>query len=191
MLAFPAFAFPCVLAHLAPLRHDFRFHRLLGLICVNVPDRSHHAGGEWQKKARKLMETKNALGLQVHFDTDYVAVRERVTEALKAEGFGVITEIDVKATFDAKLGVHFRRYAILGACNPSLAHRALSTDLEVGLLLPCNVLVYEDEGGSGATVSIIDPLVMFGMGMNPALQPVADEVGARLHRVAAALAQAA
>ncbi len=146
--------------------------------------------------ARKPVEeitvevTKPALGMKVHLDTDYIDARARVTAALKAEGFGVLTEIDVQATLDKKLGVTFRRYAILGACNPPLAHRALSTDLETGLLLPCNVLVYEDEDGAGATVSIIDPLVMFGMGMNPALQSVADEAGARLHRVAQALAQA-
>ena len=138
--------------------------------------------------ATDMAGIKAALGLQVHLDTDYAVARARVTDALKAEGFGVITEIDVKATFANKLGIPFRRYVILGACNPALAHRALSTDLEVGLLLPCNVLVYEDEGGMGATVSIIDPVVMFGVGMNPSLEPVAAEVGARLQRVAAALA---
>lgn len=135
--------------------------------------------------------TKTELGMQVHLDTDYVDARARVTDALKQEGFGILTEIDVQATFEQKLGAAFRRYVILGACNPPLAHRALSTDLETGLLLPCNVLVYEDEDGKGATVSIVDPRVMFGMGMNPALQPVADEAAARLQRVAAALAQAA
>lgn len=135
--------------------------------------------------------TKPALGMQLHLDMDYADARTRVTDALKQEGFGVLTEIDVQATLDKKLGVAFRRYAILGACNPPLAHRALSTDLETGLLLPCNVLVYEDVDGKGATVSIVDPLVLFRMGMNPALQSVAEEAAARLRRVVAALAQSA
>ena len=134
-----------------------------------------------------MEETKPALGLRIHLKMDYSAARERVTAALKEEGFGVLTEIDVQATLKQKLGEGFRRYAILGVCNPALAHKALSTDPETGLLLPCNVTVYEDETGKGATVSIIDPLAMFGMGMNPALQPVADEAAARLHRVAAAM----
>ena len=135
--------------------------------------------------------TMPALGMQLHLDMDYADARTRVTDALKQEGFGVLTEIDVQATLDKKLGVAFRRYTILGACNPALAHRALSTDLETGLLLPCNVLVYEDVDGKGATVSIVDPIVMFGMGMNPALQSVAEEAGARLRRVVAAMAQPA
>ncbi len=134
-----------------------------------------------------MEKTTPTLGMRVHLDMDYSDARARVTTALKDEGFGVLTEIDVQATLKEKIGASFRRYAIVGACNPPLAHRALSTDLEVGLLLPCNVLVYEDEDGKGATVSIIDPLVMFDMGMNPALQPVADEAGARLRRVVDAL----
>jgi uncharacterized protein (DUF302 family) len=138
-----------------------------------------------------MNNTVPALGMRIHMNMDYTEARERATAALKEEGFGVLTEIDVQATLKQKLDASFRRYAILGACNPHLAHRAFSTDLETGLLLPCNVIVYEDEDGKGATVSIIDPLVMFGMGMNPALQSVADEAGARLHRVVAALEQQA
>jgi uncharacterized protein (DUF302 family) len=83
------------------------------------------------------------------------------------------------------LDANFRKYAILGACNPPLAHRALSTELEIGLLLPCNVIVYEEDGGS--VVSIVDPLSMLGIVQSPELQPVADEAGARLERVAKAL----
>jgi len=89
----------------------------------------------------------------------------------------------VKATLKQKLDVDFRRYVILGACNPPLAHRALSTELEIGLLLPCNVIVYEDEDGAGSVVSIVDPQAMLGAGINPALAPVADEAAARLRRV--------
>ena len=125
------------------------------------------------------------LALRVRLDAPYEEAIERVTAALKAEGFGVLTEIDVKATLKKKLDADFRKYAILGACNPPLAHRALNTELEIGLLLPCNVIVYEEDGGS--VVSIVDPISMLGVVDSPALKPVADEAGARLERVAKAL----
>jgi uncharacterized protein (DUF302 family) len=89
----------------------------------------------------------------------YEAARQRIEAALKSEGFGVLTEIDVKATLKAKLNVDFPNYVILGACNPSLAHQALSTDPGVGLLLPCNVVVTQDDEGN-AVVSILDPEAM-------------------------------
>jgi uncharacterized protein (DUF302 family) len=111
---------------------------------------------------------------------------ERVTAALKQEGFGVLTEIDVQGTLKKKLGLDFRPYRILGACNPPLAHRALSADPQIGLLLPCNVVVQEAEGG-GVIVSIADPRVMFTVVDNPALAPIVDEVDARLRRVIAAV----
>lgn len=116
----------------------------------------------------------------------YAAAIEAVTAALKEEGFGVLTEIDVKKTFKAKIDVDFRPYIILGACNPNLAHRALSTDLDVGLLLPCNVIVYEAEDGD-SVVSIIDPMTMLQVGDMPELMPVAEEARARLERVAQTL----
>jgi uncharacterized protein (DUF302 family) len=125
------------------------------------------------------------LALRVRLDAPYEEAMERVTVALKAEGFGVLTEIDVKATMKKKLDAEFRKYAILGACNPPLAHRALITELEIGLLLPCNVIVYEEDGGS--VVSIVDPISMLGVVDSPALKPVADEARARLERVAKAL----
>ena len=103
------------------------------------------------------------------------------TGALKDEGFGVLTEIDVKATLKQKLDAEFRRYVILGACNPQLARRALETDLAVGLLLPCNVIVYED--GPGAVVAIADPVAMLDVISNPALRSVAEEAKARLTKV--------
>lgn len=109
----------------------------------------------------------------------------RVTEALKAEGFGVLTEIDVKATLAKKLGVEFRPYRILGACNPGLAHRALQIDPAIGLILPCNVVVQEAEGG--AEVLVIDPRAMFGAVDRPELEPVVAEADARLRRVVDAL----
>lgn len=106
--------------------------------------------------------------------------RTRVTEALKKEGFGVLTEIDVKATLKAKLDQDFRRYVILGACNPQLAHRALGVELPIGLLLPCNVCVWEEEGS--AVVSIARPDAMFQLVDNEAVRPVADEADQRLRR---------
>jgi uncharacterized protein (DUF302 family) len=108
-------------------------------------------------------------------------VLARVPGLLKDEGFGVLTEIDVKETMKQKLGADFRKYKILGACNPKLAHQVLSTDLEVGTMLPCNVVVYEDDDGK-AVVLAIDPVQAIAAA-NPAVKPVADEVRARLGRV--------
>lgn len=107
---------------------------------------------------------------------------ESVTAALKEEGFGVLTEIDVRQTLKTKLDVDFPRYVILGACNPPLAHKALLAEHEIGALLPCNVVVYEDEAG-GSVVSAIDPGMMLGVVQNAELQPIADEVTERLQRV--------
>jgi uncharacterized protein (DUF302 family) len=118
--------------------------------------------------------------------TTYEAALTRVIEALKAEGFGVLTEIDVQATLKQKLGGDFRPYKILGACNPPLAHRALMTAPEVGLLLPCNVTVSVAEDGL-IDVSLVDPLGMLGVVANPALKPVAIEARSRLERVAVTL----
>ncbi len=126
-------------------------------------------------------------GMRVHLALPYDEAIDRVTAALKAEGFGVLTQIDVQATLKQKLDVDFRRYIILGACNPPLAYRAFSTELEIGLLLPCNVVVYEDESGEGSVVSIIDPIMMLGIGINPALSAVGEEASARLRRVLDAL----
>jgi uncharacterized protein (DUF302 family) len=118
----------------------------------------------------------------------YEAAIERVTSALKEQGFGVLTEIDVKATMKKKLDVDFKKYMILGACNPPLAHRALTAEPEIGLLLPCNVIVFEDEQQGGSIVSLVDPLAMMGFVDNPALAPVAQDARTRLEKVAAALA---
>ncbi|RMF26244.1 MAG: DUF302 domain-containing protein [Chloroflexi bacterium] len=115
----------------------------------------------------------------------YEQAVEEVTAALKKEGFGVLTEIDVKATLKQKLDVDFRRYVILGACNPPLAYQALQTEFEIGLLLPCNVIVYEEDGGS--TVAVVDPVAMMSVVENPDLEPVALEARTRLQRVIEAL----
>ncbi|CAN5515139.1 DUF302 domain-containing protein [soil metagenome] len=109
-----------------------------------------------------------------------------VTAALKQEGFGILTEIDVKATLKAKIGVDYQPYVILGACNPNLAYRGLQAEPDLGLLLPCNVIIYPNVDGS-STVSIIDPLQMLGFVNNPALQPIAEEANSRLRRVIEAL----
>ncbi len=133
-----------------------------------------------------MQGTNTQIGLHIELALPYDKAIEKATQALKAEGFGVLTEIDVKATMKKKLDVDFRRYVILGACNPPLAHRALSTDLDVGLLLPCNVVVYEtDENHS--VVGLIDPMAMLGVLPSPELGPIADEARARLTRVAKAL----
>jgi uncharacterized protein (DUF302 family) len=105
----------------------------------------------------------------------------RVREALKGQGFGVLCEIDVQATMKEKLGVEGDKYVILGACNPPLAHRALTAEREIGLLLPCNVIVYEAAGGT--KVSAIDAELMLGFVGNPALSDVAAEVRGRLNSV--------
>ena len=127
-----------------------------------------------------------AYGFSTRLRVPYEQAVPRVTAALKEEGFGVLTEIDVQATLKQKLGADFRRYVILGACNPPLAHRALEADLDVGLLLPCNVIVYED--GPDSVVGIVDPIAMLDLIHNPALRPVADEAKIRLTKVLQRLA---
>jgi uncharacterized protein (DUF302 family) len=128
------------------------------------------------------------LAFEVPLSLAHEPAIARVTEALQAEGFGVLTRIDVKNTLKEKLGVEFRPYAILGACNPPLAHRALSHDPRVGLVLPCNVVVEQTPGGS--LVRIGDPDAFMGIGdfvSDPELKEVAAEARRRLARVADAL----
>jgi len=137
------------------------------------------------KKGEINMSDLKNQGLRAKLDMSYEAAVERTKAALKEEGFGVLTEIDVKATLKEKLDADFRKYVILGACNPSLAHQALNTELEIGLLLPCNVIVHEEDGGS--VVSIVDPIAMLGVVENPDLEPVAQEARTRLQRVVEAL----
>ena len=120
-------------------------------------------------------------GLKRHLTVGYEAALAAIPDALKTEGFGVLTQSDVKETLQQKIGAEFRRYKILGACNPHLAHRALSSELDVGIMLPCNVVVYEGDDGQ-ATVLAIDPMQTVAA-HNPALRPIAEEVQGKLLRV--------
>ena len=125
-------------------------------------------------------------GLRVEVAMDYEKAVKAATAALKIEGFGVLTTIDVKATIKQKLDREFRKYVILGACNPPLAHRALETELEIGLLLPCNVIVYETLPGR-SVVAAMAPVGAMSVVGNPALTPVAEEAEQRLWRALASL----
>ncbi len=126
-----------------------------------------------------MVQTRYAIRTTLPLPFDE-AVRE-VTERLREEGFGVLTEIDVRRTMKEKLGAEFREYVILGACNPHLAHRAFAAELEIGILLPCNVIVYREDGGS--VVAVMDPIAALEITGNDQLRPIAEEARARLERV--------
>jgi uncharacterized protein (DUF302 family) len=130
------------------------------------------------------MDTKFGFGKPV--DLGFDEAIETVTEELAKEGFGVLTEIDVQATLKEKLGEDMRPYRILGACNPPLAHQAVTAVPEIGLLLPCNVLVREDDEGN-VHVSFMDPGSVLGLVDNPDVEPLAGQVKEKLERVLAAL----
>ena len=133
------------------------------------------------------METD--IGFEIRINQPYEKALNTTKEALKTEGFGVLTEINVKSTMKEKLDVNFRPYSILGACNPPLAYRALSEEAEAGLLLPCNVTV-EAEGDEKSTIRITNPQILLGvssMAQNPELMAVAEEARTRLERVVEAL----
>lgn len=125
-------------------------------------------------------------GFNVIVADDFGAVVTRVTELLKQEGFGVLTDIDVQATLKAKLGAAMRPYRILGACNPPLAHQALQIEPDIGMLLPCNVVVREQDDGR-INVGFMDPLTVLGLVQRKELEALGAEVRNRLERVAGAL----
>lgn len=119
-------------------------------------------------------------------DGDFASVVNRTIESLKAEGFGVLTDIDVRATMKKKLDLEFRDYRILGACNPPLAHQALTADDKIGTMLPCNVIV-QDLGGGQIEIAAIDPAISMAQVRNPALKIIAEAVTGKLQQVIAAI----
>ena len=129
-----------------------------------------------------FMEKIKEYAFSTVLDASYEDAVSKVTDALKEEGFGVLTEIDVKSTLKKKLGVDFRKYVILGACNPPYAHRTLQADLDVGLLLPCNVIVYETDDKK-AYVSAFNPVSALEVIKSDELKKIAEEVSGKLKRV--------
>ena len=129
------------------------------------------------------------VGLSTKLKSTFEEAVERTTRALADQGFGVLTKIDVKATLKQKLGADMEDYLILGACNPTLAHRALDVDRQIGQLLPCNVVVRADPGSQDGTVLVeaMDPQIMVKVADQPALQPIADEAAAKLRAAIEAL----
>jgi uncharacterized protein (DUF302 family) len=130
----------------------------------------------------------STIGFGLDLPLAYEKAKEAVTAALKEQGFGVLTEIDVRATLKQKLDLEFRPYTILGACNPPLAHRALNADLLIGLMLPCNVIVYEMEPGQ-SRVEFLDPVTVLGVVENENLRPIAEEAKQRLQQAAQSLTE--
>jgi len=128
-----------------------------------------------------MKKTSEKFAYRKELNMDYEQALEKVTTALKEEGFGVLTNIDMQATLKQKLDVDFRKYAILGACNPPLAYQSLKTQLNIGLLLPCNVIVYEED--SGSVFEILDPLKIMEIAGNPDLESIAQDAQSRLQRV--------
>ncbi len=128
-----------------------------------------------------------SFAIKREINATYDEALARLPEALKSEGFGVLTEIDVKSTLKQKLNVDFRRYKILGACNPPFAHEALKAELEVGVMMPCNVVVYETDDGH-AMVLAVDPTTTMAAGSNPKLGELAKSVRDKLARALAKLA---
>jgi uncharacterized protein (DUF302 family) len=170
----PVFDDPMILMKLGARRGDCR-----GLGIALRWGRQHRS------RSKKEVAMSDEYAFRGWIDAPYSEALARVKEALKTEGFGVLTEADMKSTFAEKLGVEFRAYAILGACNPPLSHRALSQELDAGLVLPCNVVVYED--AEGTQVVIADPQIVVQTLDKPGLESIAREARAKLERVAVAL----
>lgn len=133
------------------------------------------------------MERTLKYGFGKTLNLPYEQAVERTRAALAAQGFGVLTEIDVRETLKKKLDVDFRPYVILGACNPPLAHRALSAELDIGLLLPCNVIVYQGDDSNASVVEVMDPVAALALTGRSDIAELATEVRGRLEKVLAAL----
>ncbi len=127
------------------------------------------------------MTTERDYAFRAKLDLPYEQALAKIGDALKTEDFGILTSVDIQATLREKIGAEFRRYIILGVCNPLLAQRALSQDLEAGLLLPCTILIYEE--GIGSAISIADPMAMVNLLGNPMMRPIAEEAAGKLKRV--------
>ena len=134
-----------------------------------------------------MITQRTDYGVGTVVQLEYATAVERVKQALADEGFGILCEIDVAATMRKKLGVDFRPYVILGACNPPLAHRALVEEPDIGLLLPCNVVVYAGDEPGSSVISALDAVAALGLTGKSDLRPVADDVKARLTRALAAV----
>jgi uncharacterized protein (DUF302 family) len=138
-----------------------------------------------------MVEQTTRYGIRARVDLPYARAVERTREALAREGFGVLSEIDIAAALKQKLAVDFRPYVILGACNPSLAHHALTAELDIGLLLPCNVVVYAGERDDTSVVAAMDPTEALALTGNDRIAPLAQDVKARLRRVLEAVERSA
>ncbi len=134
-----------------------------------------------------MVTETSRYGIGTTVALDFEDAIESAKQALAAEGFGILCEIDVAGTLERKLNVDFRPYVILGACNPAFAHRALTADRDIGLLLPCNVIVYADDTPGRSVIAAIDPVVALGVTGNDDLRPVSEEVKSRLIRALGAV----
>jgi uncharacterized protein (DUF302 family) len=153
-----------------------------GLGPIGMGRQGFEGEGGGEGKEEVAMEKVKEYAFTTVLNTSYEDAISKVTDALKEEGFGVLTEIDVKGTLKKKLNVDFRKYVILGACNPPYAHRTLQTDLDVGLLLPCNVIVYETDDKK-AYVSALNPVSALEVIKSEELRKIAREVSEKLKRV--------
>lgn len=138
-----------------------------------------------------MIAATSRYGVGTTVALDYERAVERVKEALAGEGFGILCEIDVAATMKKKLDVDFRPYVILGACNPPLAYRALTADRDIGLLLPCNVIVYADDTPGHSVIAAMDPVVALEATGNADIRPLAEDVKSRLTRALGAVEESA
>jgi len=150
------------------------------MVAIRANGRSDEFGGV-------MVAETSRYGVGMTVALDFERAVERIKQALAAEGFGILCEIDVAATMKKKLDVDFRPYVILGACNPPLAYQALTAERDIGLLLPCNIIVYADDSPGHSVIAAMDPVVALGVTGNTALQPLAEEVKTRLIRALDAL----